>query len=75
MATPRKKWPQECEYARLDSIALANEGDRILDGLLDELVEIDQVRKVGRVIANLKDIRFKLTVCKDGETKIEEKNK
>jgi hypothetical protein len=38
-------------------------------------MDANQVRKVGRVIANLKDIRFKLTVCKDDETKIEEKNK
>ena len=74
--TPKKKWPQACEWARMDSIALAHEGDRILDGLLDELMDANQVRKVGRVIANLKEIRFKLTVCKNGENNLnKEKNK
>jgi len=66
MATPQKKWPQNCEYARLDSIALAEQGWRMLDALLDELDNAHHVRQVGRVMANLKEIKFKLTVCKDG---------
>jgi hypothetical protein len=66
MATPRKRWPTECEYARLDSIALAEQGWRMLDALLDELDNAHQVRQAGRVMANLKEIIFKLTVCRDG---------
>jgi hypothetical protein len=66
MATPRKKWPTECEYARLDSIALAEQGWRMLDALLDALDNVQHVRQVGRVMDNLKEIRFKLTVCRDG---------
>jgi hypothetical protein len=66
MATPAKKWPQNCEWARMDSIALAEKSWRMLDALLDELDNAHHVRQVGRVMANLKEIRYKLTVCKDG---------
>jgi len=66
MATPAKKWPQNCDWARMDSIALAEQGWRMLDALLDELDNAHHVRQVGRVMANLKEIKFKLTVCKDG---------
>ncbi len=65
MATPRRKWPQNCEWARLDSIALAEQGERILDMLLDELDNVHHVRQVGRVISKLQTIRMKLTVCKN----------
>ena len=68
MATPAKKWPQNCEWARLDSIALAEQGWRMLDALLDEMDNVRHVRQVGRVMDNLKEIRFKLTICKDGNT-------
>lgn len=67
MATPRKKWPQSSEWARLDAIALAMDAWRQLNGLLDELSDVHQVRRVGRVMDNLKEIRFKLTICKDDE--------
>jgi hypothetical protein len=53
----------------MDSIALAEQGDRILDSLMNELENINQVRQVGHVKDYLKEIRFKLTVCKDDETK------
>lgn len=66
MATPTKKWPQNCEWARLDSIALAEQSRRMLDALLDEMTNVHHVRQVGRVMGNLKEIVFKLTVCKDG---------
>lgn len=66
MATPQKKWPQNCEWARLDSIALSEQSWRMLDAMLDELDNAHQVRQLGRVMANLKEIEFKLTVCKDG---------
>ena len=66
MATPAKKWPQNAEWARMDSIALAEQGWRMLDALLDELDNVHHVRQVGRVMDNLKEIRFKLTVCRDG---------
>jgi Zn-dependent M32 family carboxypeptidase len=72
MVTPRKKWPTECEYARMDSIALADRSWRILDALLDELDSASQVRQVGRVMADLKEIIFKLTICKDGRNQTKE---
>jgi hypothetical protein len=65
MATPRKKWPQSSEWARLDAIALAMDAWRVLDELLDELSEVRHVRRVGRVMENMKEIRFKLTICKE----------
>jgi hypothetical protein len=53
----------------MDSIALAEQGDRILDTLIDELDNINQVRQVGHVKDYLKEIRYKLTICKsDGES-------
>jgi hypothetical protein len=66
MVTKTKRWPTNSEWARLDSIALAEQGWRMLDALLDELDNVHQVRQVGRVMDNLKEIRFKLTVCRDG---------
>jgi hypothetical protein len=72
MATPRLKWPQNCEWARMDSISLAEQGWRMLDALLDELDNAHQVRQVGRVMDNLKEIRFKLTVCRDGKNETKE---
>jgi hypothetical protein len=65
MSTPRKKWPQSSEWARMDAISLAMDAWRMLDVLLDELTEVHHVRRVGRVMDNLKEIRFKLTVCKE----------
>jgi hypothetical protein len=65
MSTPRKKWPQSSEWARMDAISLAMDAWRMLDVLLDDLTEIHHVRRVGRVMDNLKEIRFKLTVCKE----------
>jgi hypothetical protein len=59
----------------MDSIALAQESYLILNALLDELDKASQVRQVGHVISKLKDIRFKLTVCKDDENHLNmEKN-
>jgi len=66
MATPPKKWPQNCEYARLDSIALAEQSWRMLDSLLDELEDVRHVRLIGRAMGKQKEIIFKLTVCRDG---------
>jgi Zn-dependent M32 family carboxypeptidase len=51
----------------MDSIALAEKSWRMLDALLDELDNVNHVRQVGRVMDNLKEIRFKLTVCRDGD--------
>lgn len=67
MVTPRKKWPTNAEWARLDAIALAGQAERILDALLDELDNVHHVRQVGRVMGMLKDIHHKLTVCRDGQ--------
>lgn len=64
MATPRKKWPHECEWARLDTIAHAENAWRILDELLDELDNAHQVRQIGRAMDHLKEIKFKMTACK-----------
>lgn len=35
MATPRKKWPHECEYARMDSIAAARKALRLVDEIIE----------------------------------------
>ena len=75
MATPRKKWPQTSEWARLESISLAEQSYRILDALVDELENTNHLRQLVRVLNNLKEIRFILTVCKDEKNLIEEKNK
>lgn len=66
MATPQKKWPQNAEWARMDAIVLAEQSWRMLDALLDELDNAHLVRQLGRVMANQKEIKFKLTVCRDG---------
>jgi hypothetical protein len=63
--TPKKKWPQTSEWARLDSIALAAQSCLILDTLIDDLDNTAQVRELAHVVAKLKDIQFKLTVCKE----------
>ena len=67
MATRAKKWPVNCDWARMDAIALADQSWRMLDALLDELDNVNHVRQIGRVMAKQKEIQFKLTVCKNGD--------
>lgn len=60
MATRRKKWPHECEWARLDCIALAREGRTILLTTLDEIERPATLRQVARAIDKLREIETKL---------------
>ena len=68
MVTKTKRWPNNAEWARMDAIALAVQGEHILDALLDELDNVHHVRQIGRVMGLLKEIRIKLTICKNEET-------
>lgn len=65
MATPRKKWPHEADWARQDAIEKADEAWDDLNTLLDDLEDATLVRQVGRVMSKLQEIKFKLTVCKE----------
>lgn len=65
MSTPRKKWPHEAEWARVDAIQCAEQSWLILENLLDTLDSADQVRQVGRAMSMMQEIKFKLTACKE----------
>ena len=66
MVTKPRKWPQNCEYARLDAIALADQAWAILDMLYEELKDASQVRRVGRAMAKMQEIQHLLEMCKHG---------
>lgn len=64
MATPKKPWPHEANWARLDSITLAQEAAEILETLADDLDNVHQVRMVRQAVRNLNTIALKLTSVK-----------
>ena len=54
MATPRKKWPHEAEWARIDCIAAVRKAQRLIDEIIEgmdlvpkQLVQLkDELHKI-----------------------------
>lgn len=49
--TPRKRWPNEADWARLDSIAKAQRIDTLARPILDgeKMTEIERVQRAGQI--------------------------
>jgi hypothetical protein len=49
--TPRKRWPNEAEWARLDAIAKAHKIDALARPILDgePMTEIERVQRAGQI--------------------------
>lgn len=62
--TPPKKWPHVAEWARADSIALAGLSRVELLKLIDGISDPVTLRRIARVIDNLREIETKLRECK-----------
>lgn len=61
MATPRKRWPNHAEWARMDCIALAEQGLAALVPVIEsELSAAEIVKRTARAILVMKDIRERL---------------
>ena len=65
MATPRKRWPNFAEWARMDSIALAREGRRRLLNEIERIQDLTLLREVTRAVETFREIEAKLKACKD----------
>lgn len=64
--TKRKRWPNECEWARLDAIALAQEIDELSQPIFEgqAMTEIERVQRAGRIGRKAQEIRQKLIACR-----------
>jgi hypothetical protein len=60
MATPRKKWPHEAEWARSDSIAAATRGRESLVEGLETVHDPATLRRMGKAINAFSEIEIKL---------------
>lgn len=50
MPTPKKKWPHEADWARIDSIAAAQRGQEAIEPLFRNSQDIEVVRGTGTAI-------------------------
>lgn len=64
--TRRKRWPNECEWARLDSIALAREIDALAMPIFEgqQMTEIEKVQRAGRICRQAQAIVTKLQAAR-----------
>ncbi len=67
MATPRKPWPHECDWARMDSITLARDGRQGLVSELERIQDVSLMRSVTKAIEAFREIEEKLKSCKSDE--------
>lgn len=62
--TPQKKWPENAEWARLDSIALAQQGSNLLEEILYEVDDPEHLRRIAVAIKRFEQIKLKLVQAK-----------
>jgi hypothetical protein len=65
--TSAKKWPQQCEDARLECISLAMHSVRLLIETLDHVSEPGALRNIAKVINDLRAIENQLCSVKHGD--------
>jgi hypothetical protein len=63
--TPPKKWPQNCENARMDCISLARDSYKTIERLIDMVHGDDVLRLLHKVSTNSLSIESKLIGIKD----------
>lgn len=73
MATPKKKWPHEADWARVDSIALARTGRTLLVEMVDEVNDATVLRRIVRAVDIYREIEAKLQAVGAKEVKKEQK--
>jgi hypothetical protein len=56
MATPAKRWPTNAEWARMDALAQAGQGRRLLLAELDRIEDIGLMRRIAKAIEKFSDI-------------------
>lgn len=64
MATPSKRWPNNAEWARMDSITLARKGRITLIELVDTISDPTILRSITKVIEIFREIETKLVEAK-----------
>jgi len=60
MSTPPKRWPNNCEWARQDSIDLARQGRKDLLDALEVIENPAVLRRLARAIEKFVEIETKL---------------
>lgn len=65
MATQRKKWPHEVEWARLDCIALAQVGRQALIAILEQTHDARTLRAITKACESFREIEAKMNEAKE----------
>jgi hypothetical protein len=60
VSTPKKKWPHNCDWARMDCISLARQSRKLLTETLDDIDNPEILRRMARVMEALREIETKL---------------
>ena len=60
MSTPLKRWPNECEWARIDSISLSIEARNAMKEALPRIHDEDAIRKITEALDHCWEIQIKL---------------
>jgi hypothetical protein len=71
MATTKKRWPNSCEWARLDSITLARKGSHALVAELERVNDPGLLRAMARAVEAFREIEAKLIACKGEQEETE----
>lgn len=69
MATPPKRWPNNCENARMDCITLARKGRQALIAELERVNDPGLLRAMARATEAFREIEAKLTACKSEDAR------
>jgi hypothetical protein len=70
--TPAKRWPNNCDWVRLDCITLSRDGQRQLAEINELISNPALMRRVYRAIDIMHKIEVKLIEVKNGEGNIEQ---
>jgi hypothetical protein len=65
--TQSKRWPNNCDWARMDCITLSREGQRQLAEINELISDPAIMRRVYKVIVIIRNIEIKLIEVKNGE--------
>lgn len=65
--TTSKRWPNNCDWARLDCITLSRDGQRQLAEINELVSDPAIMRRVYKIIEIMRNIEIKLIEVKNGD--------
>lgn len=69
MATPSKRWPNNCENARMDCLSLARKGRQALIAELERVNDPGLLRAMARAVESFREIEAKLIACRGEDSR------